>query len=250
MKLIKKLMCTVIALCMTAGLLVIPAADVKAASVKATAPKAVHIYTGDWDDYGIEVKFGSTGDYIKSVKSSSKNLVTKVTRHYTSTYDKGFGNVGLYAKKKGTYNVSIDVYNKAKKKVNTLKVKVYVNSDTPIKQATFDGKSNYDTFYSITTKKSGKFAVTMNSGYKFKGLSVTTYNKSGKEITKKYKSKSVKVTLGQYASKTDDLQNDNYYYSHSMNTSIVAPTIFRITYVDKYTKQINTMTYRISRLAK
>lgn len=250
MKSIKKLMCTVIALCMAAGLLVIPSADVKAAGVKATGPKAAHINTGNWNDYGIEVNFGSTGDYIKSVKSSNKNLVAKVTRNYTSTYSKGYGYVGLYAKKKGTYNVSIDVYNKAKKKVNTLKVKVYVNSDTPIKKVTFDGKSNSDLFYRMTTKKSGKFAFTLNSGYKFKNLTVTTYNKKGKEVTKKYNSKSVKVTLGQYASKTEELQNDNYYYYHSMNTSIVAPTIFRITYVDKYTKQIDSVSFTVNRLAK
>ena len=99
--------------------------------------------------------------------------------------------------------------------------------------------------YALTSKKSGKLSVKMNKGYTLKKITVTTYNKAGKEVVKTMKNNST-LKLGEYAYIFDNSYSSGRNYS----TSLAARTKITITYIDKYTKQECESIYSISRLAK
>ncbi len=274
MKLFKQIICTVLTLCLCAGLLLVPSTPVSAAA-NPSAPKNVDVYYYEdypqVNDYAISVQLGTTGKNIKNLKTNNKNLKAKVTSLSLSS-SQNSGYIGVYAKKTGTYKVSFDVYNAKNKKVKSLSVKVRVLKPTasnsyPFKSITFDGKA-YD-YQNLYTKGSVKINVKMNKGYKLKSIEYRTYGKpkttystsNSKTISNAETAKSVKgiknnmsfkLNLGHYAnySASSYAFESTYYNSeyHYLSTAVLAPTTIVITYQTK-DKQTRTTYYTLYRVA-
>ena len=279
MKLMKQIVCTILTLCLCAGLLLVPSTPVSAAT-SPSAPKNVDVFYyenyPDVNDYAILVNLGSTGQTIKNIKTNSTNLKAKLTQLSISTYSSTrTGYVGVYAKKTGNYKVSFDVYNAKNKKVKSLSVNVRVIKPTasnsyPFKSITFDGKAyNYTT--TLYTKNSVKVDVKMNSGYTLKSIEYKTYSKpkvtsstststntTNEQLTTKVKKIKNNMTfslkLGHYADyyaydyAYSSTYSDYSYESHSLSTNVLAPTIVVITYQTK-DKQTRTAMYTLYRIA-
>ena len=248
----KRILLTGICICITM-LMAVPAC---AASIQKH-----RTYPGYVDD--IEVPVTAYGDTIKNVKSSSKNLVAAYSGRYQD-YSKSepAGNVNratisIYAKKAGTYTVSYDVYKKNGKKRASRKIKVFAKGDDPVKKITFAGKD----IGGLTKLKQGKLVVKMNSGNTLKKIEIgtnkrkTTKSTGSKVIETLTNYKTVKngatinlgtkcyYYLGEYGNPTDS----EYFYSRS--ATVTSITEIRITYIDKYTKQAETTTAILERLA-
>lgn len=276
MKLMKQIVCTILTLCLCAGLFIIPSTPVSAAT-NPSVPKNVDVfYYKDFpmvNDYAIAVQLGTSGRTIKNLKTSNKNLKAKVTSlSVSSSQTQNSGYIGVYAKKTGTYKVSFDVYNAKNTKVKSLSVKVRVlkptvSNNNPFKKLTFDG-NEYD-YQNLYSKGSVKINVTMNKGYKLKSIKYRTYGKpkttystsnsktiSNAETTKSVKkiknNMSFKLNLGHYAnySASSYVFESTYYNSeyHHMSTGVLAPTTVVITYQTK-DKQTRTTYYTLYRIA-
>ena len=270
MKLFKQITCAVLTLCLCAGLLLIPSAPVSAATGP-SAPKAVDVsYYKNYpmvNDSAISVQLGTNGKNIKNIKTSSKDLKAKVTRLSLSSSSNS-GYVGVYAKKTGKYTVSFDVYNAQNKKIKKFTVKVNVTEPTfsnnsPFKSVTFNNKE-YDYAKAVYNKNSVKVNVKMNKGYKLKKIEYSTYSTpvaktnnsysttySNSEITKKVKNgKSIQLGhYGYYYGHDYSYAYGTYSYeSYSRDGDIMAPTIVKITYLDKNKNTIST-SYTLYRIA-
>lgn len=245
MKCFKKAACMLLALTLALGVLVVPSVPVQAASKATLDSKKAHVivntgFSSSNDE--IVVSFAK-GDYkLKNVKSSSKNLKVTVTNIYShsSKYDEQvypYGSAALefYAKKKGTYKVSFDVVDKAGKKTSSHKVTVYADSTEEIKNVTLNGKY----FSGYTTKTKAKFKVTLGKKAKLKYITMTTYDKKGKAVTKKIKNNQT-VTLGNYRSISKN-SNDSW------SSSLLAETRFEVFYKSEYTGKVKSVTYSVSR---
>lgn len=254
MRLFKKISSMVLALAMAITLMAVPNATVSAAD-RGSIPSKIRIYPGNYDNYAIEFSYKNAGDQIKNLKTNNKNLIARQTAHreeseaYSSDPD-NYASIGLYAKKEGKYTVSFDIYSKnGKVKRSSHKVTVYAKSDSPVNYVKLDGKYTWD--YSMMTQKSAKLSVKMAKGYTLKSIQIRTYDKNGKEVVKKVKNNQ-KITLGQYGysysySYQSSYNPESYYSYWSKNMN--AQTLIEITYKDKYTKQLDTTTYSVSRLS-
>ncbi len=252
----KKFSCMVLALLMLVTVFSVP--TTASAAEKESVPQKVRIYSGSYDNYAISFDYDNSGDQIKNLKTSSKNLVARQTRQESSSEDSyGSDNsatIGLYAKKEGKYTVSFDIYSKdGSTKRSSQKVTVYAKNDSPIKSIKLDGKNIWEEQYTsaFTTKKSGKLSISMAKGYTLKKIQIRTYDKNGKEVVKTVKNNK-KITLGQYSySYTYSYESEyssywrSYWYKY-----LNAPTYIEITYKDKWTKQNEVITYSIQRLSK
>ena len=230
---------------MVLGIFAAPATEARAAA-KATVTKAVHIELDYGDDFAIEVEFAEKGDQIKNLKTSSKNIIAKVTNKYLSYQygsKKNTANIGLFAKKEGTYTVSFDIVNADGKKVSSHSVKVYANEERAIKSVKFAGPQD---FSGVTSKTKGKLSVMMNKGYKLNKIVVQTYDKDGQRKSETVKNNST-ITLGKYPRIYGWKKEPCYYYN--WGTSITAETDIEIFYTDKYTKSEESITYVMHRLA-
>ncbi len=269
MKLFKQIFCTVLTLCLCAGLLLVPSTPVSAAT-NPSAPKNVDVFYSErspYDDNAISVQLGTNGKNIKNVKTNNPNLKAKVTSlSIDSSQNSGY--IGVYAKKTGTYKVSFDVYNAKNKKVKSLSVKVRVLKPTvsnhyPFKSITFDGKT-YDS-QNLYTKDSVKINVKMNKGYTLKKIEYRTFSKpktaystsnvktisnaeTAKSIKKIKNNMSFKLNLGHYANYSASSYAYYNYESHSMSTAVLAPTTVVITYQTK-DKQTRTSYFTLYRVA-
>jgi len=217
------------------------------------------------------------GDYVASVKSSSKNLIVKTSfagmlknegssyyvdefkKMYPDLKDKKFHSrfeFDMFAKKGGTYTVTVTINNKAKKKVGTVKFKV-VACDYPyaITSAKFGNKYVYSGDYSsdnVMSAASGKFKVTMNKTFKLKSIEVGTAN--GKDIVYKKIKNGAKITLAKTTQYTEagysyHYENGSGYVSDEQeydNYDYLKPATFiRVTYYDTLLKVDNTEEYII-----
>ena len=249
MKIFKRTVSLFLAFCLCAGMLLLqPQSTVSAATTDTPTTTVLRMYSKSTYNSAIHVNLPKGKIcYVKNIKTGNNNLIAKNTRYSTSTssddYASPYASIGLYAKKTGKYKVTYDICDKAGKKLSSGKVTVYVKDDLPVKSIKFDGK---ELTSALTTKKSGKLSVSMNSGYKLKKITVTTYDKSGKEVVKTIKNNST-LKLGEYAYLSDNSYNDGSRY---FNTSLAARTRITITYTDKYTKQDCEYLYTLSRLAK
>jgi hypothetical protein len=239
MKRLKKLISFILVFGLMLGILVIPSVDVQAASTP-SAPKAIRIRTDMcYRNDAITVTLANGGDYIGDLKTSSKDLIAKVTWINTSTDNAGESYISVYSAKEGKYKVTFNVYNKKGKKLKAFSVKVYVSNTDAIKSMTYGGKKvECSEFSNLMTKKSGKFSVKLNKGYKLKKIQVTTYNKKGKAIKKTIKNNST-LTLGKYRG-YDDSENtsdDGSYYSHFYYSDMFATTDIILTITDTYTQK-------------
>lgn len=241
----KRMLCMLSALCMALGVLLASGVEASAA----TAAKKAHIGVTSQYSNAITVTF-EEGDYkIANLKTPS-DLIARVTyvrsssneNTYDENYPWGYAEISLYAKKAGTYKkVTFDVVDRTGEVTSSHTVKVKADTSYAIKSASFAGSTKV---YGLTTKKKGAFKVKMNSGYTLKGITMTTYNKSGEAVTKKI-SNGDTVTLGKYRSK-------NVYEDTSTreqwNASLFAPTYFEISYTDSYTGETKTATYYLYRV--
>lgn len=246
----KKIICMLSAICVAVSMLIVCDTPVLAA----TAPQKVHIGLKQFSDYNsrIEVKF-SQGDYkVQNVKTSSKNLICRVTnidatsskRTYQTDNPWGYARIGLHAKKKGTYTVTFDVVDKNMNVKSSHSVKVYANNEVGVKKVTFAGKTSFTSLppnsgyglNAIGQSGSGVFKVSMNKGYSLNSITMVTYKKSGIAVRKKIKN-GAKVTLGKYRSISGQSQSSEY---DEWYADLLAETRFEISYKDKYTGQTMT----------
>lgn len=219
---------------------ILPQESVQAAERVEVTDK-IHIGVG-YEGNSIKVYSSDEGDYVKNIKTSSKNLAAKITsvssgKNYTfDNKGKTRTAISLIALKKGNYTVSFDVYNNDKK-ISSHSVKVYANTESGIKNVTIDGKKSFSNYIN---KNSVKFSVTMNKGYKLKKIVVEIYDKEGKSVKKTVQNNSV-IQLGKYPYFYEEGSKGGEYYS--MNTSMSAQTIISIYYTDKYSQEEEASAY-------
>lgn len=216
----------------------------------AIAPAAEHVAVKQTYSQEIEVVFAE-GDYkIANLKSSSANLLLRTTyvsassskRSYDSEHPYGYAEISMYAKKKGTYTVTFDVIGRNQEVKSSHSVKVHADANTPVKKTTFNGSTNI--YATIIPKAKGKFKVTMTKGYKLQSITMTTYNKAGKAVTKKIKN-GASVTLGKYRRISDGNQSAGW---ENWTADLLARTEFQVTYLDKYTGEAKDVSYSLYRL--
>lgn len=252
----KKIACLLLAACMGTAAFFVP--DTRAFAKAKVEPSSRNITVGVPYELPIRVSYSKGDAQIKNLKTNSKNLIAKQTYQYFHDWggsdndNYGTAEIGLYAKKAGTYQVTFDVCSQSGKKNSRHTVKVIARnpgaSDYPIKRVTFAGKN---TFYEISKKKSGKFKVVLNKGYKLKSITMTYYDKSGKEVTKKIKNNG-KVTLSEYASKHENEWTSSYSdeWSYNLSTDMFARTEFAISYQNTKTKATGEIWYSLYRMPK
>lgn len=234
-KTIKSFICFMLAVSMFAASLMI--SDTKAFASSAAAKMSIWVKSQS----SMYVELAS-GDYkIANLKSSKSNLIVRTTHVNSGSDYSGSATISMYAKKKGTYTVTFDVVDQYNKKRQSHTVKVFAHNEPAIKQATFNGSEVYGI---VSSKPSGKFKVKMNKGYKLKSITMNTYDKNGKEISKTIKN-GRKVKLGKYRHKYEGSKSKDYEW---WSADLLARTSFRITYIDKYTKEEDTSYYSVYRI--
>lgn len=256
MKLIKRMTCAFFALLMVITMIAVPTPTLAAETTQAktSVPTKVRVYPQSYDNSAISFDYANAGDKIANLKTSSKNLVARQTYHRTevgTSSDENVAEIGLYAKKAGKYTVSFDIYSEdGSVKRSSHKITVFAKADAPVSSVKLDGKDLSEYAYTMVNKKSAKLSVKMTKGYKLQKIVVRTYDKDGKYVEKAAKNNK-KITLGKYPysytySYASSYSNYRYnYWKKYLN----APTYIEITYKDKWTKQSETITYMVSRLA-
>lgn len=266
MKTLKKMVSGFLALALALSMAVVSApatAEAAAETGIKSCPSKIRIYPGYADDRMLELELKSAKYYVKSVKSSSKNLKAEVTEeavHYNenngiASRDENTVSIGMFAKKEGKYTVTVTIGNEDNAKFSyKKKVTVFAKTDNPFKKITVNGKSeNWDRIYS--SKKKIKFAVTAASGYTIQKIEIGTYKSTtdekgniDSELT--YKKQSSKKSASFTLSTKPYTYSYNYEYTgYSKSQSsywrqyMNAPTIVRITYKDKWTKQSDSRSY-------
>lgn len=257
MKMTKRISSLILALLMVITLFAVPTPTY--AAERGGVPSKVRVYSGSYTDNAIAFNYANPGDQIKNLKSSSSNLVVKQTyqREESNTYStssENYAQIGVYAKKEGKYTVSFDIYSKdGSAKRSSHKVTVFAKNDSPVSSIKLDGKNIWDadSNSAFTTKKSAKLSIKMAKGYTLKKIVIRTYDKDGKTVEKEVKNNK-KITLGKYGYSYSYNYQSTYspenWYSY-WSKSISAPTYIEITYKDKWTKQNETLTYSVRRLA-
>lgn len=186
---------------------------------------------------GISVVYNNSACKLVSVKSNSKNLVAKIvsngdttvtvnTKEYNdgrveTTSDTVYGNsaeIGLYAKKAGTYKVTITsrlATGALLKKTISIKASSqdpytlsYANAT---KKKDADGQYYYTKFYSV---KSGKLTVKASSGYKISSIKFANSFTATGEFNYKKISSGAKVSLNTKTKRTIKTV-DTYSYNGS-----------------------------------
>ena len=166
MKIFKRTASLFLAFCLCAGMLLLqPQSTVSAATTTTPTTKVLRIYSRSQSNSDIHINLPKGKVcYVKNIKTNSKNLIAKNTRYYTSTstdeYTNPYAEIGLYAKKEGTYKVTYNICDKAGKKLSSGKVTVYAKNDSPVKSAKFANKeinsaltkhiNNKDVLYQMT----------------------------------------------------------------------------------------------------
>lgn len=279
MKLCKKIAAALLLLAVTFNCLSVPAMEVQAATKTTTyvldSKKGVYYPTkvraGINELYNDSyIYMVNEGDYVASVKSSSSNLIAKVTgkRNYTGdNYTsmrlegdkqqnfKSVGEISYHAKKKGTYTLTVTIKNAKKKTTCKKKIKVYAEEyATPVKTLKYAGKA-CDTYGSnLVTKKSGKIQVTMNNGFKLQKIEMGTYKAgtyseySPEPVYVKIKNKQniSLATSTKYTANVDSYTSDYYSYQWGINYDYLYPVTFiRVTYKDTKLGIVQSTTYEL-----
>lgn len=260
MHLYKKIICTILSLCILTGYTLSAALTTNASedeNIPASAPAALSFNFDDvcsGADYAIDVNLGTYGYRVTNVQTNNSNLVAKLTKN-TKSSTASYAYIGLYAKEAGSYLVTWDICNVNGNVIQNLKTQIQILAPadaSPFQELTFAGQTDFDSC--ITDAESGKLSVKLNENYKLNDISVITYDKTG-TATRRKVSNNTEITLGIYARRSESessygsAQSDNYYYSHSVNTSVMAETKLLITVSDS-AKEQHTYTYRIYRIAE
>ena len=214
---------------------------------RVTVPSNTRCGVGMRNSSSITVRLVTKGDYIKNLKSNSKNLVVRQTYRYDASNP--YVQLQFYAKKKGTYRIRFNVHHANNKKYTSRSIKVHAaGTGGVIASCAINGKnvmnnSYYSSTY-YTTKKSGKVRFKLSAGYKISKIDVIKYDQNGNSVPKRFKNgKSIKYGVYGYS-----------YYSNSCNYSVsnkgfFADTQFRITYKDNYNNTTGTTSFFITRPA-
>ncbi len=225
-----------------------------------TAKKHLTYYSDNSNEY-LVAKFDLKNHDDKiTVKCSSKNLYAGITYKYhsytkNSDGESGSGRVDISAiiKKAGNYNVTITEKTADGKTVFKKSVKLYCNTSFPVKKVTLNGKVKA---YGVVKMKSAKFKVAMNKGYKLKKIQYGVFKKDASDMTWKTIKNGGKVVFGKYPrhyeSKNEygDKNSDYYSYYEGVSNALTAATSVKVTYVDKYTKSTEVVTYTYYRYLK
>jgi len=278
MKLVKKIVATVFAIAVAVTCLTALATEVQAAPK--TTTYVIDKKSGVW--YPTKIRVGiqergnttniympNEGDYIASVKTSSSNLIAKVTErisykedNYTTVYAdektsykmKQINEITFFAKKAGTYTATVTIKDVKKKTVCKKKIKVYAEDFSyALKTFKYGGKYYYGTNI-ITKKASGKLEIALNKGFKLQKIEVGTYQEGEYEDytpepvfkTVKNKKKISLATSTKYNSGVDEYSYGSYSRKSGYATEFLYPiTIVRITYKDQKLGTVHTMEYDI-----
>ncbi|WP_035764796.1 hypothetical protein [Butyrivibrio sp. NC2002] len=128
---------------------------------------------------------GTSKRYYTDPATGAKTEITDSNKE--NLYNWGSATIRVYGKKAGKSVISFQINDANGNKVATKKITVTVKENaSAFKNVTFagkklieaDGKHTYDNIndgYDFTTKKSGKFKVTMNKGFKLKSIYVEKY---------------------------------------------------------------------------
>lgn len=225
------------------------------AANKDQIPTKVRFYNYS-DERAISIDLADATQSIDNIKTDNKNLYAVLTGlemnqeqspNEDESRNKNQYYIGLRCKKNGTYTVSFDIVDKKGKKVETKEVKVFAY-DYPVKSITFDGK---ELSGSTLKGKSAKVKVTLSSGNKIEKLEYGYYKLEeqgdSERTDEEYKvfKNGGKITFGTqpyyYSSEYSNEYEDYSSQSKYMNMGMDAPTYIRITYLDKYTKQSETI---------
>lgn len=258
MNIFKKFTGIALAVCMAAAMIAVP--DLQAFAKASVYPKNITIPVGSTYETDIDVSYSLGDAKITKIKSNSKNLYVKQTHqsYHESQYNwsehpYGYATLRLYAEKPGKYKVTFQVCNAQGKKVSKHTVKVTAKEmdleyyNPAIKKVTFSGKQ--DVFSTLTNKKSGKFKVKMQKGYKLNSITMRYYDANGKWIEQPIKN-NAKVALSPYAYKHENDYKSSYdanFWYYYMYTGFFAETSFRVEYMNKKTKEISSRYYYLYR---
>lgn len=219
-----------------------------AAASKDSVPTKVRVYSTEWESNSIKMELAEYGTYVDNLKTSSSNLIAKVTNIYANKSENELRNevtISTFAKKNGTYTVSFDLMNADGTKKASKKVKLYVYN-WPVKSVTINGKTMKS---NIISAKSGKVKVKLTKGNTIKKLEYGVYNKTGKMTYKTFKN-GAKIIFGNYPYLYNSGNESEGYSYKSYSTSILASTNIRVTYKDKYTKKNETLTFSYEKIVK
>ena len=256
----KKVICAILTLCLLLGSPLFAATVAQASeteTVAASAPDVLSFYYDDVSsgaDYAIDISLGTYGYRATNVQTNSKDLVAKLTKNSKSS-TAAYAYIGLYAKKAGSYIVTCDICNVNGNVIQELEMKVNILASpntSPFQTLTFAGDADFAG--KVTDLESGELSVEMNKNYTLNEISVTTYNKDG-SASKSTISDPTDITLGKYAKKSESKNSygskdsDAYYYSHSVNTSMMAETKIKLTVTDPAGQQ-RSYSYSIYRIAE
>lgn len=231
-------------------------------SAAGTIPLRIKITPEVVLDSAVQFDLPEVGDTVGNIKSNSKNLYVKQTKYSVlKSSHHAWANenkvaFGMYAKKSGKYKVSFAIYGANGKKKSTHTITVYaVNSgeekELPAKSVKYGGVELISRTEKYSMKAKGKIKVVMNKGYKFKRIEVGKYNHQGEMVYTPIKNGAV-VTLSKVpysmSDKSGELTED--YYRNMWAKKMTADTDIRIVYIDKYTKELDSVSYRISKFVK
>ena len=214
-------------------------------------------------------------EYIKI--TSAKGLSAKIEMENWDTQSSTSSvSIRYTTKKAGDYKIVFNIYDAlTNKKKTSATITIYSREDGPVKKFLVNGKeNNFD--LSDYKKSTFTFKVQMNSGYTLKKLeyeaygkpkTTTTKNGNGTEtvtasplIRKSFKNggsvPTPKYMLRSYIRDYEYVTSSGETQKgHAMNNGnagpvingkeVIASTIIRITYIDKYTKEETTTSYQV-----
>lgn len=253
MKISKKITSILLALTFVIGLFAMPSNAVKAQSY-GSVPKKVRIYS-DSTYQTFSFDLGGYGYSIKGLKSNSSKLKVKQTYQRTeqgTSTNQNYATITLLANKEGNYKVSFNIVDAAGKKVSAHTVKVYAKNDSVLKTLKVgknDVFSANNLNYSLLKGNSGKVKVAMSKGYKLKKIEYGVYDNNKSEYVYSTIKNNKKITYGKQVSEYS-YSYESAYSSYKYNywsKSAMATTYIRITYIDKYTKTQDTISYAFYR---
>ena len=187
-----------------------------------------------------DVYLTKSGDYVASVKTSSPNLIAKVTTVNTTkrTYSINLSDdillnyynrseITFLARSKGTYTATVTIKDKNGKKKCTKKIRVYATNDSyPFVSVSYGKQYLVCGTANTTSKKSGKLSVKINPTFKLKSVDVCKFtdNETLKVFKKKANNKILKLNM-----------STKYQFSYKWSESDTSENIVDVNYMNPVT---------------
>ena len=247
MKNLKKQLIMGFALALLAGTLLVPvSAQAKTKTTTYQYDKKNGVCSQTAMRVAINQRYESTGiylvnkgDYVASVKTSSPNLIAKVTSVNTTKsgstallgddislqyYNRS--EVTFLAKTQGNYTATVTIKNKNGKKKCTKKIKIYATNDSyPFVSVSY-GKQYLWSGTNTTSKKSGKLSVKINPTFKLKRVDVCKFvdNETLKVSKRNANNKTLKLDM-----------STKYQFSYKWSESDTTKNIVDVNYMNPVT---------------